>query len=55
MSDFPYAERFTVNRTLPEHGRDRSEILDELRQISSEEDGTWETGQISGSYYCGDH
>ena len=55
MSDFPYAERFPVNRTLPDHGRPRAEILDELRQISEEEDSTWETGQISGSYYCGDH
>ena len=55
MSDFPYAERFPVNRTLPDHGRPRAEILEELRQISAEEDSTWETGQISGSYYCGDH
>jgi len=55
MSDFPYAERFTVNRNLPEEGRDRKEILEELRQIADEEDSGWETGQISGSYYCGDH
>ncbi len=55
MSDFPYAERFPVNRTMPEQGRKRSEILDELTQIAREEDRTWETGQISGSYYCGDH
>ena len=44
MSDFPYAERFTVNRNLPEAGRDRKEVLDELRQIAEEEDSTWETG-----------
>jgi len=55
MSDFPYAERFTVNRTLPDKGRDRAEILAELGQIAHEEDSSWETGQISGSYYCGDH
>ncbi|MGB6058335.1 MAG: aminotransferase class V-fold PLP-dependent enzyme [Microthrixaceae bacterium] len=55
MSDFPYAERFPVNRTMPESGRDRSEILDELTQMAREEDRTWESGQISGSYYCGDH
>ena len=55
MSDFPYAERFTVNRTLPEHGRERKEILAELAEIATEEDSSWETGQISGSYYCGDH
>ncbi|MEI7886961.1 MAG: aminotransferase class V-fold PLP-dependent enzyme [Actinomycetes bacterium] len=54
MSDYPYAERFTVNRQLPEHGRDRSEILAELQQMAVEEDTSWETGQVSGSYYCGD-
>ncbi len=55
MSDYPYSERFTVNRTMPAHGRDPKEVLDELRQIATEEDTTWESGQISGSYYCGDH
>ena len=54
MSDYPYAERFTVNRQLPEHGRDRAEILAELQQMAVEEDTSWETGQVSGSYYCGD-
>ena len=34
MSDYPYAERFPVNRTMPSTGRDRAEVLDELRQIS---------------------
>jgi len=55
MSDFPYADRFPVNRAIPDKGRDRSEVLDELRQMADEEDRTWESGQISGSYYCGDH
>ena len=26
MSDFPYADRFTVNRVLPERGRSREEV-----------------------------
>lgn len=55
MSDFPYTDRFTVNRSIPETGRDRAEILDELSFMSNEEDKAWEGGQISGSYYCGDH
>jgi sphinganine-1-phosphate aldolase len=55
MSDFPYADRFPVNRSIPEQGRDRREVLDEMRQMATEEDRTWESGQISGSYYCGDH
>ena len=29
--DYPYAERFGVNRTLPEKGRSREEVLAELR------------------------
>ena len=54
-SDFPYAERFTVNRTFPAHGRDREDIIDELTQMAKEEDAFWETGQVSGTMYCGDH
>ena len=30
MSDYPYQDRFPVQRTLPEHGRPRDEILAEL-------------------------
>ena len=52
---FPYAERFGVNRTLPEHGRPRADVLDELRIMAKEEDAFWETGKCSGSMYCGDH
>ncbi len=55
MSDYPYAERFPVQRSIPETGRNRDEVLDELRQMATEEDRAWETGQVSGSYYCGDH
>ncbi|HNG23849.1 MAG TPA: aspartate aminotransferase family protein [Microthrixaceae bacterium] len=54
-SDFPYAERFAVNRTFPAHGRDREDIIDELSQMAKEEDAFWETGQVSGTMYCGDH
>ena len=54
-SDFPYAERFAVNRTFPTHGRDREDIIDELSQMAKEEDAFWETGQVSGTMYCGDH
>lgn len=55
MSAFPYADRFPVNRTLPEKGRPREEIVAEMRQIAEEEDEFWETGQVSGTMYCGDH
>ncbi len=52
---FPYAERFPVNRTLPDEGRSRESILEELRGLATAEDAAWETGQCSGSMYCGDH
>lgn len=55
MADFPYVERFTVNRTLPEQGRDRADVLDELHAMGAEEDAFWETGKCSGTMYCGDH
>ena len=54
-SDFPYADRYPVNRTLPEHGRPRDEILAELHEMAKEEDAFWETGKCSGTMYCGDH
>ena len=55
MSDFPYVDRFTVNRVLPEKGRPRDEVLAELREMAAAEDPTWETGKVSGTMYCGDH
>lgn len=55
MPDFPYAERFPVNRTLPERGRSREDVLAEMRTMAKEEDAFWETGKCSGTMYCGDH
>jgi glutamate/tyrosine decarboxylase-like PLP-dependent enzyme len=55
MADFPYSDRFEVNRTLPEKGRPRDEVLEELRAMAKEEDAFWETGKCSGTMYCGDH
>ena len=55
MSSHPYTERFEVLRAIPEKGRDESEILAELAEMAHEEDATWETGQCSGTMYCGDH
>ena len=55
MNTHPYATRFDVNRTLPERGRAREEVIAELRSIAAEEDAFWETGRCSGTMYCGDH
>jgi glutamate/tyrosine decarboxylase-like PLP-dependent enzyme len=55
MSNFPYADRFDINRSLPKQGRSRADVLDELRTMAKEEDAFWETGKCSGTMYCGDH
>jgi len=55
MSSFPYQDRFEVHRGLPEQGRPRAEVLEELRAIAEQEDASWETGKCSGTMYCGDH
>ena len=55
MSYYPYTDRFEVHRSIPDQGVPRDQVLAELQQIAAEEDGSWESGQISGSYYCGDH
>src|SRR4051812_21532512 len=55
MAGYPYEDRFAVNRTLPEKGRPREEILAQLATMAEEEDAFWETGKCSGTMYCGDH
>ena len=55
MSTFPYQGRFAVHRTLPEQSTPRSEILEALHAMATEEDASWETGKCSGTMYCGDH
>jgi glutamate/tyrosine decarboxylase-like PLP-dependent enzyme len=54
-SIYPYADRYPVNSVMPETGRDRAEILAELEDLARAEDAVWETGQCSGTMYCGDH
>src|SRR5437764_5605806 len=54
FDSYPYAERYGVNRELPEGARSREELLGELREMATEEDAVWETGKCSGTMYCGD-
>jgi len=55
MADYyPYADKYPVNRRMPEQGRAREEVLSELQEIARQEDGFWQTGQCSGTMYCGD-
>ncbi|HEY1824497.1 MAG TPA: aminotransferase class V-fold PLP-dependent enzyme [Acidimicrobiales bacterium] len=55
MAGFPYENEFEVHRTLPEHGTDKDVVLSVLAAMSKVENPTWETGQCSGTMYCGDH
>ncbi len=55
ISSFPYVDRVTVHRTLPEAGTPREEVLAILRSMAVEEDRAWESGRCSGTMYCGDH
>ncbi len=52
---YPYADRFEVHRQLPEEGVERDAVLGELAAMAAAEDPTWESGQCSGTMYCGDH
>ncbi|MEX0848315.1 MAG: aminotransferase class V-fold PLP-dependent enzyme [Ilumatobacteraceae bacterium] len=51
----PYAGRFDVHAALPDQPVPREQILDELRQMSTEEDRKGDSGRVSGSIYSGDH
>ncbi|HUC37056.1 MAG TPA: aminotransferase class V-fold PLP-dependent enzyme [Acidimicrobiales bacterium] len=55
MSTYPYHDRFEVHHRLPEKGATREELLETLKIMAGEEDAFWETGQCSGTMYCGDH
>ena len=55
MSEFPYADQYEIHRGLPEEGTARGAILSMLEAMSRAEDPVWETGQCSGTMYCGDH
>jgi sphinganine-1-phosphate aldolase len=55
MATYPYADQFDVHRRLNEDGVDRASLLAELEVMATTEDQRWETGQCSGTMYCGDH
>ena len=55
MGLYPYADRYPVERNLPQSGRSRDEILAEIEAMSALEDAAADEGKISGSIYSGDH
>ncbi|MBI2913834.1 MAG: aminotransferase class V-fold PLP-dependent enzyme [Chloroflexi bacterium] len=49
-----YRQRFQTYTRIPELGRDRDEVLAEMRDMSALEAARWRAGYASGSVYNGD-
>ncbi|MFS8477768.1 MAG: aminotransferase class V-fold PLP-dependent enzyme [Micromonosporaceae bacterium] len=49
----PYRGRYPEYTRLPERGRDRDEVLAELRELADQERSRWEEGFASGAVYHG--
>jgi sphinganine-1-phosphate aldolase len=50
-----YRQRYTTFSQIPEKGRDRDEVLAEMREMAELEAARWEDGYASGSVYNGDN
>tara|TARA_B100000315_G_C14595477_1_gene598845 strand:- start:11631 stop:13139 length:1509 start_codon:yes stop_codon:yes gene_type:complete len=50
----PYKDQYKSYTKLPETGRNKDEILDEIMSIKSAEESRWKEGFISGAVYHGD-
>ncbi|MGD8318690.1 MAG: aspartate aminotransferase family protein, partial [Myxococcales bacterium] len=50
----PYRDELQSHPTLPETGKARGDILDEIRELERREDDRWEEGYVSGAVYHGD-
>lgn len=50
----PYKGEFESFARMPEKGRERTEILDEMRTFASRETDKWKDGYVSGAVYHGD-
>jgi glutamate/tyrosine decarboxylase-like PLP-dependent enzyme len=50
----PYRKDFINYSRLPQVGRDREEILQEMRGFNDLEEGKWKDGLVSGAVYHGD-
>ncbi len=51
---FPYREKYTVNRKMPEKSMPKEEVLKQIKEMHAEESKPWKNGKISGSFYHGD-
>ena len=50
----PYRGDYPTYSRLPEQGRDRAAILDEIEALKEKEDARWRDGFVSGAVYHGD-
>ncbi len=50
----PYRERFVTFSKIPDVGRDREEIIQEMEGMRSSEEAKWKDGFVSGAVYHGD-
>ena len=50
----PYKDSHTTYSSIPEKGRDRNDILEEMEQIGAAETSKWKKGFVSGAVYHGD-
>jgi len=47
----PYKGRFGSHEAIPERGRKKDDIFNELSVMAEEENAKWKTGQVSGTFY----
>ena len=50
----PYRDEFPTFTRLPETGRDKEEIINEMKALSAREESKWKDGFVSGAVYHGD-
>ena len=50
----PYRERFVTFSKIPDTGKDREEIIQEMEGMRSLEEAKWKDGFVSGAVYHGD-
>lgn len=50
----PYTDKFATFTEIPEVGRDRTEILQDMEMMHAQEESSWKEGFVSGAVYHGD-
>lgn len=53
-SIFPYREKYSVNKRMPDKSSSREEVLKQISEMHAAESAHWKSGKISGSFYQGD-